>query len=81
VFKTQDNEILTAVNDTRARFVVLLLGAPKVLEGAKRSQNRSTNPHRVLSLRRSNDLDLKRERKNVSRAMRRNMKQITNFYA
>ena len=52
--------VLTAVNDTRPRFVILLLGAPEILEGAKRSQNRSTNPYRVLSLRRSDDLDLKK---------------------
>jgi len=61
-------KLLTAVNDTRARFVVLLLRAPEILEGAKRSQNGSTNPYRVLSLRRCNNLDLNRkEKKNALR--------------
>ena len=61
-------KLLTAVNDTRARFVVLLLRAPEILEGAKRGQNGSTNPYRVLSLRRCNNLDLNRkEKKNALR--------------
>jgi hypothetical protein len=51
------------VNDTRARFVILLLGAPEILEGAERSQNRSTNPYRVLSLRRRDNLDLEGRKK------------------
>jgi hypothetical protein len=50
------------VNDTRAGFVILLLGAPEILEGAERSQDRSTNPHRVLSLRWCNNLDLKKKK-------------------
>ena len=49
----------TAVNNARARLVVLLLGTPEVLEGAEGSQDGSTDPDGVLSLRRSNDLDLK----------------------
>jgi hypothetical protein len=53
------------VNNTRARFVVLLLGAPEILEGAERSQNRSTNPNRVLSLRRGDNLDLRKKKKNI----------------
>ena len=52
---------LTAMNDTRARLVILLLGAPEILEGAEGSQNRSTNPYRVLSLGRSDNLDLERK--------------------
>jgi hypothetical protein len=49
------------VNDTRSRFVILLLGAPEILEGAERGKNRSTNPYRVLSLRRRHNLDLKKK--------------------
>lgn len=47
-----------AVDNGRAALVVLLLGDPHLLEGGKRSQNGTTNPNRVLSLRGSNDLDL-----------------------
>ena len=50
------------MNDTRARFVILLLGAPEILEGAERSQNRSTNPYRVLSLGRRDNLDLRKKK-------------------
>jgi len=50
--------IRTAVDDSRAGLVVLLLGAPEILEGAEGSQDRSTNPHRVFSLWGSDDLDL-----------------------
>jgi hypothetical protein len=50
--------IRTAVNNAGAGLVVLLLGTPEVLEGAERSQDGSTDPDGVLSLRRSNDLDL-----------------------
>ena len=50
------------MNDTRTRFVILLLGAPEILEGAERSQNRSTNPYGVLSLGRCDNLDLKKEK-------------------
>lgn len=48
----------TAMNDSGTRLVVLLLGAPEVLEGAEGSENGSTDPDGVLPLRRSNDLDL-----------------------
>ena len=74
------------MNDTRTRFVILLLGAPEILEGAERSKNRSTNPYRVLSLRRRDDLNLKKVRekkKSASRAMNRKKWDIssTHFYA
>ena len=46
------------VNNRRSTFIILLLGDPHLLEGGKRSQNRSSNPDRVFPLRRSNDLDL-----------------------
>lgn len=49
-----------AVNDRRTALVVLLLGDPHLLEGGQRGQNGTTNPHRVFTLRRSNDLDLHR---------------------
>ena len=48
----------TAVDDARARLVVLLLRAPQVLESAQRRKDRSTDPHRVLPLRRRHDLHL-----------------------
>ena len=50
--------IRTAVDDARARLVVLLLRAPQVLESAQRRKDRSTDPDRVLPLRRRDDLDL-----------------------
>ena len=46
------------MDNSRAGLVVLLLGAPEILEGAEGSQDRSTDPHRVFSLWRSDDLDL-----------------------
>jgi hypothetical protein len=47
-----------AVNDGRTALVVLLLGDPHLLEGRQRSQDGTTDPDGVLSLGRSNDLDL-----------------------
>jgi len=46
------------VNNGGARLVVLLLGDPHLLKGRQRSQDRSANPHGVLSFGGSNDLDL-----------------------
>jgi hypothetical protein len=46
------------VDDARAGLVVLLLGDPHLLEGGQGSQDGSTDPDGVLSLRGSNDLDL-----------------------
>ena len=48
------------VDDGRARFVVLLLADPHLLEGGERSQDGATDPDGVLSLGRSDDLDLHR---------------------
>lgn len=47
-----------AVDDRRTALVVLLLGDPHLLEGRQRSQDRTTDPDGVLSLRRSNNLNL-----------------------
>lgn len=47
-----------AVDNGRTALVVLLLGDPHLLEGGKRSQDGTTDPDGVFSLRRSNDLDL-----------------------
>ena len=46
------------MDDARARLVVLLLGAPEVLERGERRENRTTNPDGVLPLGWSDDLDL-----------------------
>jgi len=46
------------VNNGWARLIVLLLGDPHLLEGRERSQDGATNPHGVLPLGGSNDLDL-----------------------
>ena len=43
-----------------AAFVVLLLGDPHLLEGGEGSQDGASDPDRVLSLGRSDDLDLHR---------------------
>merc|ERR1712045_131456 len=45
-------------NDGWAALVVLLLGDPHLLEGGEGGQNGSSDPDRVLSLWRCNDLDL-----------------------
>merc|ERR1719261_908088 len=47
-----------SVDDGWAGFVVLGLGDPHLLEGGERGEDGSANPHRVLSLWWSNDLDL-----------------------
>lgn len=47
-----------AVDDGRTALVVLLLGDPHLLEGRQGGQDGSTDPDGVLSLGRSNDLDL-----------------------
>ena len=46
------------MNNGRPRLVILLLGDPHGLKGRQRGQNGATDPHRVLALWRSNDLDL-----------------------
>merc|ERR1719394_1340103 len=47
-----------SVDNSRARFIILLLGDPHLLEGGKGSKDGSSDPDRVLSLWWSNDLDL-----------------------
>merc|ERR1712122_265856 len=47
-----------SVDNGWARFVILLLGDPHLLEGGERSKDGSSDPDRVLSLWWSNDLDL-----------------------
>ena len=47
-----------AMDDARARFVILLLGNPHFLEGGQGSQDGATDPDGVLPLGRSDDLDL-----------------------
>ena len=47
-----------AANNAGAGLVVFLLGHPEVLEGREGSKNGTTNPDGVLSLGRSDDLDL-----------------------
>jgi len=46
------------VDNAWARFIVFLLGDPHLLEGGQRSQDGTSDPDGVLSLRWSNDLDL-----------------------
>jgi len=47
-----------SVDNRWSRLIVLLLGDPHLLEGRERSQDRSSDPDRVFSLRGSNDLNL-----------------------
>jgi hypothetical protein len=47
-----------SVDNGRSRLIILFLGDPHLLEGGERSQDRSSDPDRVLALRGSNDLDL-----------------------
>lgn len=49
-----------AVDNRWSALVILLLGDPHLLESGERSQDGTTNPDRVLSLRGCNDLDLHR---------------------
>ena len=46
------------MDNAGAGFVVFLLGDPHLLEGGKRSQDGASDPDGVLSLGRSDDLDL-----------------------
>src|SRR6201996_4780012 len=47
-----------AVDNRRTTLIVLLLRDPHLLEGGKRGQDGTTDPDRVFTLGRSNDLDL-----------------------
>ena len=47
-----------SVNDSRSGFIVLLFADPHLLEGGERSQDGATDPHGVLPLWWSDDLDL-----------------------
>ena len=51
-----------AMDDGGSGLVVFLLGDPHLLERGQRSQNGSTDPDRVLALRRGDDFDLHRRR-------------------
>ena len=46
------------MDDSGSSLVVLLLGDPHLLEGGERSQDGASDPDGVLSLGRSDDLDL-----------------------
>merc|ERR1712113_1049237 len=46
-----------SVDNSWARFVILVLGNPHLFEGREGGEDGSSNPDRVLSLRRSNNLD------------------------
>ena len=59
----------TAVDDTRAGLVVLLLRAPEVLEGAEGREDGTTDPDRVLALGGSDDLDLHARRRERSQLL------------
>ena len=50
--------VRTTMNNRRTALIVLLLRHPQILESRQRRQNRSTDPHRVLALRRRDNLDL-----------------------
>ncbi len=44
------------MDDGGSRLVILLLADPHLLEGGERGQDGAADPHRVLSLRRGDDL-------------------------
>ena len=46
------------MNDRGARFIVLLLGDPEILEGTQGSQDGTSNPYGIFALWWCNDLDL-----------------------
>merc|ERR1719461_1883180 len=47
-----------AVDDPRARLVILVLGDPHLLEGGQRGEDGPANPDRVLTLRRRHNFNL-----------------------
>eukprot|EP00032_Breviata_anathema_P000604 JZ549901.1.p2 GENE.JZ549901.1~~JZ549901.1.p2 ORF type:complete len:115 (+),score=22.75 JZ549901.1:92-436(+) len=47
-----------AVDNARAKLVILLLADPHLLEGKQGGQDKPPDPNKVLALRRSDDLDL-----------------------
>lgn len=55
------------MDDGRTGLIVLLLGAPEILEGTERRQDGSANPDAVLPLGGSNDLDLAKTMRQSSR--------------
>mmetsp|Transcript_14398 Transcript_14398/g.20102 ORF Transcript_14398/g.20102 Transcript_14398/m.20102 type:complete len:232 (-) Transcript_14398:759-1454(-) len=59
--RSADLEAL-AVNNSRSRFIILLLGDPHLLECGEGSKDGATNPDGVLTLWRGNNLDLHRLR-------------------
>ena len=46
------------MNNRRSRLVILGLGDPHLLKGRQRGKDGTTNPDRVFTFRRCNDLDL-----------------------
>lgn len=47
-----------AMHNRWAAFIILFFGNPHLLKSRERSQNRASDPNRVLALRRRNNLDL-----------------------
>lgn len=52
-----------------ARFIILLFGAPEILESAKRCKDRATNPDRVLAFGWCDDLDFHACRREASKLL------------
>jgi len=57
------------VNNGRARFIILLLGNPHLLESGQGRQNRPTNPNGVFPLRGGNNFDLHGRRGEVDQLL------------
>jgi hypothetical protein len=53
--------VRTAVDNRWTTLVILLLGAPHVLEGAEGSKNGTANPDRIFAFGSSDNLDLRPE--------------------
>ena len=53
--------IRTAVNNGRTRLIIFLLGDPQILKGAEGRQDGTSDPDRVFTLGRSNNLNLGEE--------------------
>ena len=49
------------MNDGRTRLVIFLLGDPQILKGTEGRQDGTSDPDRVFTLGRSNNLDLEEE--------------------
>ena len=54
------------MNNTRTTLIIFLFRAPQILKGTQRGQNGTTDPNRILALRRRDNLDFHASRRKRS---------------